>query len=144
MKKINILDKYRLELIWKKVIKQDDLFVLKNAKLQGPGLSNSAKIKDKDFIDLDFTQQYLIIIPNFYIARLSWEGVRYAIGSAYLGKCTLESKNIKFVPKLRDNDMILIDLYKHEQNRHHLNLVYDSIVCNNEKYLYNFTEKKLE
>lgn len=138
-----IQDKYRLELLWDSVVKEDGAFKFKNARFSGPALNNIAKISGDDNIDLDFTEQYLILIPNFYIAKLSWKKVDYAFGYIVLGDCILQSKNIKFVPVLRNSDKITIDLYAHEQKRHAFNLVYKSVVQTQDNRQYNFKDGNL-
>lgn len=141
---MDILDKYRLELVWDRVTKSDEIFTFKNARFEGPGLKNTAKIPDNNYIDLDLTSQYIIIMPRFYIARLSWHKIDYAFERVYLGNCSLKCEDIRFAPKLNDDDIIVIDLYDHEEHRHHLNLVYKSYVHTKNGYLYDFENKRAE
>jgi hypothetical protein len=54
----------------------------------------------------------------------------------------LENRYLNVVPKLKNNDYIIIDTSKHEDEEHLYNLVYTSYLVNENGELYNFREMK--
>ena len=134
-----ISDKYRLELHWSKVIyDREGMIKFINPCFSGPGLKNSAKINDNDFISLDMTSQHTIFIPNYYIAKLSWEKATYLNNKVLLGDTTLMDKNINVTPKLKNDDYFVIDLKEHEEKTHAFNLVYYCEMRNNKDGYYDY------
>ena len=133
-------EQYKLELHWKKVEYVNNTTCLfKGACFSGPVLSIAEKINSNEFITLDFTKQYYMLVSNYYVAKLSWEDVVYVDNEVRL-------KNVKLlydyyledVPVLKDNDYLVIDTKGHELGEHHFNLVYYTYVIDRDGVLYNF------
>lgn len=140
MKKLYIKDKYRLELYWSDVNYFDDTTaILKQAYFYGPGLKNADKIGAPDYIDLDFTLQYGILLDAYFIARLKWSLVEYQNdGRVKLGDVVLLNDKIKHICNIQKNDFIVIDTSKHETELHPYNLVYASQIRRKDGSLYEY------
>ena len=139
--KFILSEKFRLELHWKEIkYEAEERCKLIDACFSGPVLSIAQKIEENSFIDLDFYEQYSIITKNYYVARFSWNKVIYnkdntvSLGDAYLS----HNKDLNKVPKLKNNDFIVIDTKGHEEETHAFNLVYRSYVVNENFIMYNF------
>ena len=134
-------EKYRLEIRWKKVVyEKEDFCKLEGCYFSGPALANAEMIQSNDYINLDFCGQYSIITTNVYVAKFSWGQVIYnGDGTVTLKDATMaHDKDLHRVPKLRDNDYIVIDTKDHEAEVHYLNLVYKSYIVDSNSELYNF------
>jgi len=139
----SISEKYRLELHWNKVrYIEDQKAVLEGCYFSGPVLNEVIELDQEDHMDLDFVHQYLVFIDSYYIARLYWKGVRYAPGNILLNNTMLENKNLNVVPKLNNDDYIVIDTKGHEDEEHAYNFVYKSYLLRNDGTLYDFREMK--
>jgi hypothetical protein len=139
----NIMDRYRLELHWKKVrYDVDQTAILEGCYFNGPVLKDILQLNQKDFINLDFTNQYIIFANIYYIARLSWEGVQHTTDKIILNNVILENKNLNVVPKLNANDYIVIDTRGHEDEKHLYNLVYPACLMHKDAEFYNFRSMK--
>jgi len=135
----SISERFRLEVHWDKVVyAQDGIACLHNCYLSGPVLKDVAEMAGNDFMDLDFTKQYLVIIPSYYIARFSWGNVKHSVDKIYLGEVMLKNKYVNSVPKLSNSDYIVIDTADHEDEKHMFSLVYVSYLLNSDGQLYNF------
>jgi len=122
---------YLLFLSWVSVdysIADDKSVLLRGAYFSGPVLTRAAKVKDKDFIDLDFTEQYITKVDGYYIARLSWSSIKYVGGIVYLGDCILSCRFNPNILSLKQDDFIIIDTSMHEEKTHPFFLVYPSKV----------------
>ena len=83
--KFRISEKYRLEIHWNKIVyDQEGIAKLEGCYLSGPALKEVEEINQKDHIDLDFTKQYIVFVPSYYVARLSWNGARQTPNRIYL------------------------------------------------------------
>jgi hypothetical protein len=143
MEKFSISEKYRLEVHWNQVsYNLDEIALLKGCYLSGPVLSNILKLNEVDYMDLDFVNQYTIFIDNYYIARLSWQGVHYIKNKIFLKNVKLENKNVNVVPKLKYDDYIVIDTQNHEEELHPYFFVYTSYLLNMDGTLYDFRSMK--
>jgi hypothetical protein len=134
-------EKYRLELHWDKIEKEDspDVLYFIGAYFSGPALKIADKINDEDEIRLDFCSQYTILVKNVYIATLRWKGVSYKDNRIYLQKSVLTyDKDIKDVPSLKNDDYIVIDTKNHENEKHIYNMYYPAYTINKENDLYSF------
>jgi len=137
--KFSISDKYRLELHWNKVMyKVDQEAILEGCYFSGPVLGEVWQLQQDDYIDLDFGGQYIIFVDFYYIARLSWKGVEYKADRILLSNVVLKNNNLNVIPKLNDDDYIVIDTQNHEDERHLYNLVYPSYLLKYNGELYDF------
>jgi hypothetical protein len=142
--KFSLSERYRLELHWEKLFYDSPgICKLVNAYFVGPALSDAEKINDNDFIMLDFFKQYVVIVSNVYVAKLSWATVVYKNdGKVYLnGTILSHDTELNKVPKLNNNDYLIIDTAGHETAQHAFNLVYKTYVVNEATQLYNFRSK---
>lgn len=136
-----ISEMYRLELHWEKArYIVDGTCELIGARFSGPALSNAEQIAGNNNINLDFYRQYYSIVSNVYIAVLSWGDVKYnKNGSVDLSTAIVtHDTELNRVPRLKDNDYLVIDTSNHEREVHHLNPNYDTYVVNSDGNLYNF------
>ena len=141
MKEFMISEKYRLEVHWKKVnYEQEGLAKLEGCYLSGPVIREVAQMASDDSIKLDFSNQYRVFVPNFYIATLSWKEVKHS-DIIELENALLTNKNINSVPKLQDNDYLVIDTENHEDEKHLYNYVYITYLIKGTGELYNFTKR---
>jgi len=139
MEEFSISEKYRLEVHWEKVIySQDSIALLEGCQLSGPVLTEITEMEQQDSIALDFTSQYIVFVPNYYVARLAWSGVKHTSEMIYLSNAVLRSAKINSVPKLQDKDYIVIDTENHEDEKHMYNLTYASYLIKPTGELYNF------
>jgi len=132
-----ISEKYRLELRWGKVsYKTDGEAVLTGCCFSGPVIKEVTQMNQQDYMELDFGNQYIVFVSRFYIASLSWGGVKHTADKIYLYNVILKNKYVNSVPKLNDNDYIIIDTANHEDEKHQHNLVYPSYLlrCDGESY----------
>lgn len=143
MNEFILSDRYRLELHWKKTnYNKDGVCTLSGAYFTGPALAEAQRLNDKDFILLDFFQQYLALVRSVYVAKFSWSGIEYNNDkSISLKRTKIEhASELNRVPKLKDTDYLVIDTSDHVVERHVNNLVYKTYVVNNDKSLYKFGE----
>ncbi len=134
-------NKYRLELHWEKVLFEiTGRAKLIKAYFCGPALSIADKINENDKIIIDMTEQYLIFLPYFYLANLSWKTVVYSKDGkkVYLNDVVIENKHVNSIPKLENNDYFVFDVSDHEENVHMFNPNYMAYLVNEEGELYNF------
>jgi len=132
-------DKYKLELKWKKVRYEDGVCYLKSAYFSGPVLKYAEKIEANNSIDLDFYKHYFIIVENVYIGKLSWGKVDYINDKVFLSDCRLTHKSeINKVPKLLDNDILVIDCKLHEREIHGFYPNYNTYVLNENTQVYEY------
>lgn len=134
-------EKYRLELHWEKAnYDREGLCKLPGAYFSGPALQMAAKINSNDSINLDFYKQYLILVDNVYVAKLSWKEVVYNKNNTVTLKEAIISHDTELnrVPKLKDSDYIVIDTEKHEEETHNFYMSYDCFVIKEDGSLYNF------
>jgi len=136
-------ERYKLEVHWKRVkYEVDQTALLEGCYLTGPVLKEAVKLNDQDYMDLDFTDQYLVFIDHYYIARLSWSGVNYRSEKIFLRDVKLENINLNAVPKLNNNDHIVIDAKDHEEEKHQYSFVYPSYLIRKDSMLYDFRGMK--
>jgi len=144
MNKFSLSERYRLELHWQQLVYDSPgICKLVNAYFTGPALSDAEKINDNDFIMLDFFKQYVVIVSNVYVAKLSWSTVVYKNdGKVYLNDAIIShDTELNKVPKLNNSDYLIIDTAGHETSQHVFNLVYKTYVVNETTQLYNFRGK---
>jgi len=143
MGKFMISEKFRLEIHWKKVRYEiDQIALIEGCYLSGPVLKEAAKLNDQDFIDLDFVNQYLVFVDHYYIARLSWDGVEYKPNKIFLKNVRLENINLNVVPKLNNNDYVVVDAKNHEEEKHAYHFVYPAYLIKQDGTLYDFGSMK--
>lgn len=134
-------EKYRLELHWEKArYEKEGVCDLKGAFFSGPALSDAEEVQPNDEILLDFYSQYIVLVKNVYVGKLSWRAVKYNknnIISLMDAKIT-HNTELNRVPKLKDNDYLVIDTSNHEMAVHMFHLTYKTYVVNEGGELYNF------
>ena len=141
MDKFSLSERYRLELHWNKAkYERDAVCNFEGAKFSGPALSDAVRLNDQDHILIDFFSQYIYLVKSVYVAKFSWNGVEYnKDGTISLKNAILtHNSELNRVPKLHDNDYIVIDTSDHESVKHQYSLVYKSYVVNGDTQLYNF------
>lgn len=141
MKEFLLSERYKLELHWEKAVyEREGVCRLKNAFFSGPALSIAEKINSNDNISVDFYKQYIILTKFVYVVKLSWDDVVYNKNNTVALKNAVLShdKELNRVPKLKDTDFVVINTENHESAVHHLNLVYESYVVNENGILYKF------
>jgi len=137
--KFRVSEKYKLELHWNKVIyEQDGIAQLKNCYFIGPVLKEVDQMNESDSMPLDFGKQYILVVPHYYIANLSWNGIHQTTERIDLKNVILSNKYVNSVPKLNDNDYILIDTSNHTDEKHHFYLTYPSYLLKTDGELYSF------
>jgi len=135
----SVSEKFRLEIRWQKVIyNQEGIAEFAGCYLSGPVLKEVAEMEQKDSIALDFGTQYAVFVPNYYVAKLSWEGARHTPNKIYLDNAILKNRYLNSVPKLNDNDYILVDTKNHEDEKHQYYLSYISYLVKSDGELHNF------
>lgn len=142
MKQFLLSEKYRLDLRWKKVVyEKDGVCELIGASFSGPVLSIADQINPNDHIMLDFYSQYVVIVSNVYVAKLSWEDVVYENNIVYLKNAKItHDTELNKVPKLNDVDYLVIDTKNHESDKHRFNLTYPTYVINEANEMCNFNK----
>jgi len=140
MEKFSLSERYRLELHWKETIyEQDGLCKVIGAYFSGPALAEAMRLNDNDYIMLDFFSQYIVLVKNVYVAKFSWSGVEYTKNNILLLNTFItHNTELNRVPKLKDNDYLVIDTKGHEIEDHPYNLVYKTYVVNENTNLYKF------
>lgn len=141
MKEFVLSDRYRLELKWETALyNAEGICTLKGATFSGPALAEAQRLNEEDHILLDFFQQYIHLVRSVYVAKLSWRGVEYkGDGVISLNEATIEhASELNRVPKLKNNDYLVIDTSDHTVENHVQNLVYKTYVLNTDKELYKF------
>ncbi len=136
-----LANKYRLELHWEKAVFEiAGVAKLIKAYFCGPALSIANKINEDDKIIIDMTEQYLIFLPYFYLANLSWKTIVYSKDGkkVYLNNVVIENKHVNSLPKLEDDDYFVFDVANHEEKIHMFNPNYMAYLVNEEGELYNF------
>jgi len=138
-----ISERFRLEIHWKRVKYEiDQTALMEGCYLSGPVLKEAAKLNDQDYINLDFVNQYSIFVDNYYIARLSWDSVDYRPEKIFLRGVKLENKNLNVVPKLNNNDYIVVDTKEHEEETHMYHFVYPAYLIRRDNAKYDFRSMK--
>lgn len=144
MNKFSLSDRYTLEIHWKKAnYNNEGICVFDDAYFCGPALAEAQKLNDDDYIMLDFFQQYLYLVRSVYVGKFSWRGTEYSEGGIVkLRFSTLaHSSELNRVPKLKDNDFLIVDTSDHTIEKHAYNLLYKTYVVDGDKVLYRFGEK---
>ncbi len=132
------MDRYRLELRWDRADFKDGVVTLTGAYFTGPVLNISQRLNEKDQINIDISNQYMVFVPNFYIAVVKWNGIRYEYDRVYLDNVRIENKHINSTPKLKHSDYFVIDTSKHEEQTHPYYMNYDCYLVNENGELYKF------
>lgn len=143
MKEFSLSDRYRLDLVWGKAIYNlEGKCILSGAKFSGPALAEAQQLNEEDYIMLDFFHQYLHLVRNVYVGKLSWKGTEYnSDGTISLNNAVLEhASELNSVPQLKDNDKLIIDTSDHTVEKHANNLLYKTYVVSSDKELYRFGE----
>jgi hypothetical protein len=139
MKKFLISERFRLEIRWSKAVYvEDEIASLEGCYLSGPVLKEVNRLNNEDFIDLDFGKQYIVLLNDYYVARLAWKGVSYKEDKIELHNATLTNKHINTIPKLGSGDHIVVDTKNHEDTKHPFHLTYVSYLLKEDGALYDF------
>ena len=139
MSQFSFGEKYRLEVHWEKVIYEEGFVKLLGCKLTGPVVAELELI-NKDSIKLDFVSQYIALLPQYYIATLSWDGVERKNNIILLDNVLIENTNINNLPTFTNDDFIVIDTSDHEDEKHNYNVTYKSYVIKSDGIKYNFNK----
>ena len=140
--KFRIAEKYRLEIHWEKAAYENDgIAKLEGCYLSGPAIKEVLQMSENDGIVLDFATQYMIFVKYYYVAKLVWQSVKHDVDKIYLSNVILSNRYINSVPKLNDNDYIVIDTKDHEDAKHQINLNYKSYLIKSDGELYNFRSR---
>ena len=135
---------FRLELKWKHAIYEiDGICKFENAYFCGPVVPEIVQLNSNDNIVLDFYSQYMVLVKNVYLAKLEWgEVIHNSDNTISLKDAMLtHSTELNRVPKLKDNDYLVIDTENHEVSKHMFHMVYKTYVVNEVVNLYNFGKK---
>lgn len=141
MDKFTLSERYRLELHWSSVsYEENGVCTFNGAYFSGPALMEALKLERKDHILLDFFQQYLVLVDNAYVAQFDWEDPSYnGDGTISFRYATLShDTELNRVPKLKDDDYLVIDTSGHDVEKHPFTLVYKTYVVNEDTQLYRF------
>ncbi len=142
-KEFMLSEKFRLELRWKKAVYEvEGLCKLSGAYFCGPAVKEISLLNSNDNIILDFYSQYIVLVKNVYLAKLSWGEVIFngddtiSLNDAIITHDT----ELNRVPKLSNKDYLVIDVEDHEVSKHAFNLVYKTYVVNEITNLYKFVK----
>jgi hypothetical protein len=141
MDKFILSERFRLELKWKQAIYEiEGICKLEGAYFCGPALAEALQLNNNDHIMLDFFEQYMVLVNNVYVAKLSWGEVIYNNDGTISLKDAIITHDTELnrVPKLKDNDYLVIDTENHEVEKHLFNMVYKTFVVNETTNLYMF------
>jgi len=142
MEEFSVSEKFRLEIHWSRsVYEQEGIAKLLGCHLSGPVIKEVAQMNEEDTMRLDFGNQYSIFVPYFYIATLSWKGIKRVANKIYLYNVLLTNDNVNSVPKLSGSDYIIIDTKDHEDYKHQYSLVYPSYLIKFDGEKYDFRGK---
>jgi len=137
-----VAEKFRLEVHWNKIVyEQNEVAKILGCYLSGPAVKEAAKMNEVDSISLDFANQYIVLLPYYYVAKLSWNGINQMPEKIVLFNTVLENKHITSIPKLQDTDYIVIDTQDHEDAKHFFHPTYSSYLIRHDGELYNFGSK---
>lgn len=126
---------YELYLEWKGIKYNGNEAVLEGALFYGPVLRNAARLNDVDSMELDFTEQHIIFIPepDFYVATLSWKGIKYIRDDIVaLDNCILVHKKVGSLKDLTEDNFFVINCERHEELIHAKYLNYEAWVLDND------------
>ena len=138
MEKFLLSERYRLEIHWKGLTYKEKVCLFDGAYFSGPALSLANEINSEDGIILDFYSQYIKFVSGVYVGKFSWGEVKYKDDNALLSNAKLVQAELSSVPKLKDDDYLVIDTLNHEEAVHAFNPMYTTYVVNKEVGCYNF------
>ena len=138
MEKFLLSERYRLEIHWKDLVYKEEICLLKGACFSGPALSLANEINSEDSILLDFYSQYIKFVSGVYVGKFSWGEVEYKNNDVLLHNAKLIHEELSSVPKLKNDDYLVIDTLNHEEAIHAYNPMYKTYVVNKEIGCYNF------
>lgn len=137
--KMLLSEKFRLEIHWdKSIYNQDGVVKFEECYLSGPAVKEVEQMNQKDSITMDFSNQYRIFINDFYTAIFFWDGVRQTSEKIYLYNVMLKNKYMNSVPRLKDDDYIVVDTKNHVPEKHPFFLIYPSFLIRADGELYKF------
>ena len=141
MKEFHISERYKLEIHWQDVKYDTDIAFLSGCFLSGPVIKELAKLNEKDYIKLDFSNAYIVFVQDFYIVTFSWAGAKSVDGKIILDNVKIENKHLNSVPKLNSDDYIVVDTENHENEKHKQFMSYDAYLIRQDNERYNFAEE---
>lgn len=116
--RFNFSEQYRLEIHWADLNYLDDKTIeLKGCYICGPVLNKVESLNYKDSMRLDFFDQYIVFLNDFYVSTFSWSGVTYKEDRIELENVKLTNKYINSVPKLDNKAYIVVDTSSHDTDR---------------------------
>lgn len=135
-------EKFRLEIYWSGLTyENDNECKFKNCYFFGPAVKIAQRINESDHMLLDFYSQYLHLVKSVYVAKFSWNGLRYSDdrNTVFLENAKLEhDTELNNVPQLKNSDYFVIDTKDHEVSKHSFSLVYKTYLINPDKEIYRF------
>ena len=141
MSEFLLSEKYRLELKWSNIEYNDNIVNLRGAYFEGPVINDIAVLEPNDCIKLDFGKQYSSIISKYYIVDFCWGSVSFNNKKILLSDSYMLINYDSSIPKIKQNDYIVIDTKDHRSEVHHYNLTYKSYLVDSGGALYNFNRR---
>jgi len=124
------MDRYVLELHWLNLSYSENeegtVVSLNGAYFSGPALKIATKIRNNETIKLDFTEQYAILLNDYYIANLKWGKVVYSGNIVYLKDAYIYVDKECKIPSFLSDDFLVIDTSLHEEKTHSMYLNYNT------------------
>ena len=141
MKEFHISERYKLEIHWQHIKYEKEIAFLSSCFLSGPVIKELAKLNEKDYIRLDFSNAYIIFVKDSYVATFSWAGTKNVDNKILLDSVKMENKHLNSVPKLNSNDYIVVDCENHENEKHQQFMVYDAYLIRQDGERYSFAKE---
>lgn len=139
-----IAEQFKLELHWKKPLYEvEGECMLEGAYFTGPALQIAQKINTNDYLMLDLYSQYIALVKGAYVLKLSWGDVVYSDDGlkVFLNNAKLvHDKDLNNAPSLGNSDYFVIDTADHTSELHPHNLVYRTLVVNENHIQYRFNK----
>lgn len=137
----------RLWIKWDRVSRlENNVVKLYNVEFFGPVMKDCAPIDSAGFINLDFTNHYILLLNRPYIIKASWsELVSQDTERAKLKWLALEDQGFGFLHKIRAADRILVDCSGHTveaEERKQYKLAYTAMLYNEHLSPYEFVSKE--
>ncbi len=139
MAEFDIVNKYLLEVHWKSIeFVNDTDMKISGCMFSGPAIYDICMLNKKDHIRLDFSNQYVVLVKDYYIANLSWDGYSKTGNHFNLHNVILKTMYPGKIQSIAATDYIMIDTSDHEDSKHNYNLNYKSYLIKQGGELYNF------
>jgi hypothetical protein len=140
MGKFLLSERFRLELHWNKCThtKAGEMH-FEGAYFSGPVLKQAVELNQSDHMTLDFCHQTMVVVNNVYTGTFAWNGVEYKSNKILLKAAVLMyDDDLKNIPKLDDEDYLVIDTRNHENEKHNFHTLYQTYVISKENDIYDY------